>query len=257
MILRILPRGISLLLISLGSCLAAPADYWRFEGEEGGVCASADNSANAEAPLIQDEGQRQPVFSSEKPKLPNDVANRSSMEFRAENRTALAAADAKVADFGEGQPFTVECWINPKAYSEKEDVLKTILHKRGGDTTDMQAPKPGFQLLLKADHHIIFSAMAADGAGKALTSKTEIPLYEWTHVAVTRDAEGKFILYINGSKEDESRGPLPAALTNDGVLTVGANRFMMATPPFWEGLIDELRVSDSALASEQLLYAPQ
>lgn len=244
-------------LLTMVSCLASPVNYWRFEGKAGDMTGGENDSVSAGPALGQEAGDRHPQLTADAPKLPGGASNQSSMEFRQNNRTALAATDAKTGDFGQGQAFTVECWIKAQGYPTLKDVPLTILHKRGGDTTDLRAIKPGYQLLLGDDHRILFNATAVDGTAKSLASKSEIPLDVWTHLAVSRDASGKLVLYVNGTKEAESRGPLPASLDNDGLLNVGANRFMMAKPPFWQGLIDELRISDTALAPEELLYAPQ
>lgn len=251
------PRPVLFSLLALSPCAAAPVDYWRFEGSAGEVISSAENSVSGAPALVQTEGPRQPNLTSDCPKLPAGTANQTALECRQENRTALAAPGAEVADFGEGAPFTVECWVKPKAYPTTDDVFLTVLHKRGVGSNADQAQKPGYQLLLGSDQRITFGATANDGSAKALKSRSTLPLDTWTHLAVSRDAAGKLTLYVNGAKEDESRGPIPGSLTNDGVLCVGANRFMMAKPPFWEGLIDEVRISPVALEPGDLLYAPQ
>lgn len=250
-----LRRQILCSLLALSPCLAAPVNYWRCEGNSGDIASTAENTVGGGPALVQEDGQRQPVLTSECPKLPGGTENKTAAEFRQDNRTALAATDPKVGDFEAGQAFTIECWIKPRAYPTKDDIFLTALHKRGNNPEGSQ--KPGYQLLLGADQHMIFGANAIDGGAKALRSQSPIPLDTWTHLAITRDAAGKLIFYVNGVKEDESRGPLPTSMANDGLLTVGANRFMMAKPPFWDGLIDEVRISDTALEPGELLYNAQ
>jgi hypothetical protein len=251
------PHPALLLILSASACLAAPTDYWRFEGQEGTVYATAENSTSGGPALSQSEGPRQPNLTNDCPKLPSNTANQTSLECRQENRTALAASGPEVGDFAENTAFTIECWIKPRAYPTAENIYLTVMHKRGIGTSESQEQKPGYQIILGSDQHLTFGAVANDATSKAVKSRSTIPLDSWTHIAVSRDASGKISLYINGAKEDESRGPLPGSLTNDGVLTVGANRFMMAKPPFWEGLIDEVRISATALDPTDLLYTPQ
>ncbi|WP_168120818.1 LamG-like jellyroll fold domain-containing protein [Paenibacillus sp. HB172176] len=86
--------------------------------------------------------------------------------------------------------------------------------------------------------------------GSALASTSQIPLGEWTHVAVTSSGADKK-LYVNGQLEDSSASSSPYASTAG--MRVGMHKSPDATNEEWDGEIDDLRIYGKALSEAELL----
>ncbi|MEI6240252.1 MAG: family 16 glycoside hydrolase [Planctomycetia bacterium] len=94
-------------------------------------------------------------------------------------------------------PFTVEAWANLDAPIDNQDSLLAA-----DNLIDMNFYDGQFRVWTKAHHDIV-----------AARSKTTPD--SWTHYAVTRDAEGRFRIYIDGELDAESTNrettPYPGA----------------------------------------------
>jgi uncharacterized repeat protein (TIGR03806 family) len=69
---------------------------------------------------------------------------------------------------------------------------------------------------------------------------------EWVHLAATREQEtGTMSLYVNGILEATSSGANSLPLTDQSIITIGGGNF-------YQGLMDEIRIYDRALASGEV-----
>lgn len=252
-----LPVFCAALLLSASFLPAATLAYWRFDGEDGGQCDNVPNEVSGGPALEQEFGIRLPMYAADAPKLPKNEANKTSVLLTQDQRASLNLTDPKIGDFEEGKPFTVECWINPIAYGSTESLPLSILHKRGDVVPDGPHSTPGYFVALTSEGKISVRVDAGAEGAKGLSSKTSVPLDAWSHIALSRDEEGNLTLRVNGNVEAKSQGPLPASLSNNGALTVGAHRSMMSKAVFFNGYIDEVRISDANLPDEELLYTAQ
>lgn len=126
--------------------------------------------------------------------------------------------------------FTVSLWIYPQATSRS----RTILRKAGGDTDK------DYDFELFAARYPTFSF--GDGTqSEVLYSGSKLPLEQWTHVALTRDAT-EAAIYANGTRlVNQTYGFIPLA-TNHKLIIGGAS------PQPFEGKIDDVAIYDSVLS---------
>lgn len=235
---------------------AATLAYWNFDDtspEANTVVEVADVSANKIA--LHSVSSMAPASSS--PSIPSSPpgpsGNRRSLEFATRSRAGLTAGNAAKLNFGHGAPFTVECWINPRSYpAMAEKVQRVIVQKRGGDKTSKVFP--GYNLTLNGDGKAFFRAEGTEGGGKTAMTSGIIPLNEWTHVAVSRDTAGRFKVYVNGKLDNAVGGPpFAGSLENEGDFVIGYNRLARGQDFFFDGLVDEVRISDTDLKPDELL----
>jgi hypothetical protein len=175
----------------------------------------------------------------------------------------------------EGYGFAVEAWVAPGAYSISEwtgivhqseweaDVQKLLF--QGNDWDHMQVGekmKKGWFLGIDEFGHLGFS-IVIEGELINVTSLVTLPLYEWSHVAVSMIAEGTIHLYVNGMITDfkNVRGAYNAA---DRDIMIGRNDDAIGyvskhvvrpystfpSPLGFEGLIDEVSIYDKPLFPE-------
>lgn len=238
--------------LSVTPVSAETVSYWRLE-EASTPTEGYSNEVKGGVRLGAAD-QRQMAFPSGNvpTNLPAGLVNQNCAEFIPSQQSCLVPPDATVGDFKERGAFTIECWFYLREYPPTPQTQKSLFHKRANASAENTMPH-GYQMGVTADHILAFWAGTADGTGKALRSKSEIALNTWTHVAITRDTTGNFTLYLNGKQEDVSKGALPGSLASEGPLYIGANRFMRSKAPYWDGFIDEIRISDQALTPGQML----
>jgi hypothetical protein len=169
----------------------------------------------------------------------------------------------------EGYGFTVEAWVAPGAYSISE--WTAIVHQsewstdvqelwfQGRNWGEMQIGEKmqkGWFLGIDEFGHLGFF-IVIEGELIKVTSLETLPLYEWSHVAVTMIAEGTIKLYVNGEITDfkNVRGEYVAADRdiligrNDETIGYVSQHVVRPYSTFpsalgFEGLIDEVSVYD-------------
>lgn len=248
--MRITPCSISLLSAIL--CLrvtAQEAVHWDFEQPVAPKEFISVKDKSGKHELLQTDVYASPTASPlVRPSASDTVQNKQSAVFYYYNRQYLHAASAASLNVGPDAAFTLELWIHPRSYSESDasTVSATLVQKRGGAPTDPR--KPGYQLAINSEGKLIFRAEGKDSGAKTLVSNATAPLDKWTHVAVTRDTSGLFRLYINGQLDLTAGGPrFPGSLENDAEFQVGASRFVQHRTGFFDGQIDDLRLSPEEL----------
>jgi hypothetical protein len=257
--MRILRPLVILLSVPLFPCFATEEGiHWDFEQFTSrdkipdAIAGVKDKSGQLE--LTQPNAAVRPTISRITPTSPPGTAgNKQSALFSYDSRQYLQANSPQL-NIGADAAFTLELWVNPRTYSESNasTVSPTLIQKRGGEPTDTS--KPGYQLVMNHEGKIIFRAEGRDGGGKTLISNAMVPLDKWTHIAVTRDTSGLFRLYINGQIDIIAGGPrFPGSLENDREFLIGANRFVQHRTGFFDGMIDDVRLSPVELHPEAFL----
>ncbi len=126
-------------------------------------------------------------------------------------------------------PYTKEAWVYWKGSSNaySEIITKDVVQ--------------AFAITNSNKLHANFGNGSTWGSG--LNSTTSIPLNKWTHVAVTRDANGVVKLYINGIL-DASTATLSFNGSTSGVTLIGSKRWSNNTnyENFFNGAIDNIKV---------------
>jgi hypothetical protein len=230
--------------------------WWNFETTAAGehAMADVDDLSGNKLTLRSVSAQPPPTASAAVPASPpGPSGNQKSAEFSPAARTGLSTGAPEKLNFGAGSAFTLECWICPRAYAPPaEKVQRVIFQKRGGDRGAKTFP--GYNLTLNGEGKVAFRAEGVEGGGKTLISERPVPLNEWTHVAVTRDAGGRFRLYVNGKPDGAPAGPpFAGSLENDGDFVVGYNRMAHGSGFFFDGFLDDLRVTNTDLKPDELL----
>ena len=146
-----------------------------------------------------------------------------------------------------GSPFTLSLWVKPEALPP-DDHSAGILGKR----REFWQDKP-FVLLMGSDGALIVETGNGTENANAILQNV-LPLHRWTHIAVTHEAGGDRIIYING--EEKNRQPLRGTLAaNDQGVHLGyehgKDQPHIRRAPF-KGWMDEVRVYAAALSAEQV-----
>ncbi len=231
--------------------------YWNFEIVTGETTIASAVDTVSHLELKQENSGYQPTWDSLTPPCPPGTANNTKsagFSRQVKRHLILDANSAEKLNFGESTPFTIELWIHPLSYPtiDAPKVSSVILLKRGGAPTD--TIHPGYQLSMNAQGKLFFRAEGLVG-GKTLASTASIPLSKWSHLAVTRDFKGSFKFYINGQLDATSSGPLyQGSLSNNGDFILGSTPFAQGKDFFFDGYIDDIRISTLPLEPIDLLY---
>ncbi|MFC1716908.1 LamG domain-containing protein [Candidatus Poribacteria bacterium] len=136
--------------------------------------------------------------------------------------------------------LTIEAWVNMEEH--QADNIRIVCAYDAGVTK-------GYSLLLNASG--IISDYLNLGGWNQSTGTTQMPLGEWTHIAVTYDSKsGELKLYVNGEVDFETK--LGGKLTPRGMDPVYIGRLSAADPETPMGIIDEVRISDIARTQEEI-----
>lgn len=114
--------------------------------------------------------------------------------------------------------FTLECWVNPRAYGSYNWALNIDVTSFGLGTSG-------------ASGTLTYLVNNSSAAAAGVT----IPLNTWTHIALVRN-NGTYILYKNGTAVTTPQMVAPSS--NTGVFDIGRN----GSGEMWNGAIDEVRV---------------
>ena len=134
---------------------------------------------------------------------------------------------------GDVQPFTIECWVKMNQLSGRQQILNQY---KNGD--------PGRVLLQTNGKRPTFIL-----GNKTQTSKTELEVGVWTHIAAVRNENGKMFVYINGT--DDSSG----ASTSNTAALLGETDLLicnLASSTSFDGEVSELRVWATARTAAEI-----
>ena len=153
--------------------------------------------------------------------------------------------------------ITVAAWVNPRAIHTVSAgapmaAIVTKWAQNAGDTLDSDSY--GLWLVQNNNTINLFSAIHQLGGREPSVQGGNVPLNSWTHVAMTFDTTGQFVLYVNGQPVTSTSGPGQIFATNHNVLIGREDSFIIR--PF-DGLIDEVQIFSRALSAGdiQTIYA--
>ena len=237
------------LALSFHASFATTVGYWRFEEGSAGSAATGtgtilDSSGNG----FNGTSMNGPLYSSSVPVNPvprTDAANNLSLNFNGSSQFIYVPDEPA---FQLTQSLTLEAYVYIRSAPSGGD--REIIF-RGDDRVGLD---PYF--LGVANGNIDFNIENAQGL--TTTVSTAIPEYDqWLHIAATLDnASGNMGLYVNNTLEssivtaNRPFGPLQAnQIPGLGFgNTEDANYF-----EYFDGLIDEIRISNVALTPGQFL----
>ena len=142
-----------------------------------------------------------------------------------------------------GAPISVTMWIKPEAWADRA-AFTALLTK----TTEAWIGKP-FAFAIGDNGNLGF-----DGANGGGYSEPLLKMGEWQHVAVTFQAGGARVLYING-KEVSRTSAGPDLQDNEEPLIFGAEHGYNGpggNRSKYKGLMDEAAIYAAALTPEQI-----
>jgi PKD repeat protein len=155
-----------------------------------------------------------------------------ALSFNGSNNQ-VTVKDSASLDLTNG--LTLEAWVNPKTSTRGRTVI--LKEKPGGAV---------YNLYSSEDAHLPLASVFV-GDYRIISSKSQLPLNQWSHLATTYD--GKYQrLYVNG-KEVASRAQTGSIQTSGGALKIGGNGIW---GEWFSGAIDEVRIYNRALAVSEI-----
>lgn len=176
--------------------------------------------------------------------IPTPPSAVGSLFFNDANQFLQFPRDGVINLTDGASPFTIEAWIKPTSIRNPGlgDYGNIII----GDT-ESGGNNWSLQLL---NNKVSFYSYSTDFGGTFFTSNSQIPLNEWTHVAVSYNAlESILSIFINGVSDATFGEYYPPEIQNS-VITIG-NLFGNGSLPAsagayaYEGYITNLRINDN------------
>lgn len=234
---------------------AASADasilaYWRFEEGAENSIASGTGSISDSAGSFTGTPTGNPTYRSDigsNPVPTNGFANTRSLEFDGAGDFVLIADPTGVLN--PTTAFTVEFWM--RAGVQVADLETLVDHSHGF------VDQTGWAFQTDMSGAVRFAVGDGGPFHEAISSGTTIRDNEWHHIAGVFDSSNdgqELSLYVDGILRDTE--------DNGGALAVGNNRdveFGRASSGtftrFYDGFLDEIRISDEALLPSQFLFS--
>jgi hypothetical protein len=162
--------------------------------------------------------------------------------FNGTGGTYLTANDSALLDLPDR--YTLAAWVYPTAYPASD--LKTILSK-----------DENYELHITPAGKLYWWWTESGGTVRSITSQGNIPLNQWTHIAVVFDRTAtsqRQRIYINGVQESTTYLYGTAAQTNTDQLYIGSDVGYTsgAASRNFLGMIDEVYVYSGALGSSEI-----
>jgi hypothetical protein len=231
---------ISLAQLSFCSTVA----YYRFEdGSVGNLVTTAlDASGNG---LMGSLLSGTPVYSS-------DVASGVVPQTGAANTESLQIDYSDAVSFGYAFPLnytnaTLEYWIKPDDYWNRDaDVFWTTVSPGDSNRYNLY--------LYRASMSIDYRSQTGDIHELETSGGGTVPPGVWTFVAIVKEGN-VYRIYINGQLKSEATDPKPASPPTNTGWTINGRGALGTNCCQFSGYLDEVRLSDVALAPSQFLYA--
>ena len=152
----------------------------------------------------------------------------SSAYFNGSSSYIAGLSNNSILHFGTGD-FTFEAWV----YNQNTPQVQNSYWFGGSGNSDGLAIG-----IIQSNNY----ASVSVGTYGYLTTTTLVPQNQWTHYAVTR-ASGTITIWINGTSANTLSYPGSLNFTSQNL--IGA-RNDLASPCYWHGYIDEIRISNVA-----------
>lgn len=190
------------------------------------------------SPTATNEVTPNPTIASQYSSVVGGFCNAASFD----GRGVVTVGSSK--DFGYTTTLSASAWIYPTATNTGGDKLASIL---SNDTN--------YEFHLDGDRKLYWWWSAS-----TLTSNTQIPLNQWTHVAITMDSSqsgGRQRIYINGVQDSASnnwKGSLTANACPfyiGGDISTGSSCSLLPERNF-RGMIDEVKLYNFELSADEV-----
>lgn len=146
--------------------------------------------------------------------------------------------------------FTISAWAKVNSLPASQAYI--LVHDRQNADT---APNKHFEFRLANDGTLYSGWEASNGDDRAITYSDFWTDHgtNWVHLVMTRDSNGDGVLYVNGINQGTTSGSIETTNTDD--IMIGAIRStgsMGSEQLHFNGIIDEVRIYDRAISSEQV-----
>lgn len=240
--------GLGMMLVTPITSRAATVAYWRFEEGTSGSAAGdiLDSSGNG----LTGTAVNGPVYNSAVPvtTIPQTgAANSTCLNF---NGTSQRIFVPDYAQLALTHSFTIEAYVN--------------IHGQLGAANDIVFRGDDRQSNDPYSFNVIGNTLALEVTNSSNTSASvgaPIAYNTWIHVAgELDDATGKLSLFENGVLVNSITTSIRPFATLDPNSHPGVGIGNVQTPTYnqyFEGSMDEVRISDQALSPSQFLNAPE
>jgi hypothetical protein len=197
-----------------------------------------------------------PSFSADVPNATEFLAgeaNTLSLDFEQDDQNHVRIGDAASLDFG-ANPFTIEAWVKFETMPTGENAASTmpVVQKKviGAGDADLD-----YMFLAAAGSYgnaTTFNRLAIHLGSGIITSTLAIPDTDWHHISIALDPVTDTLRFTLDEQVDIRSTALTGA-ANAGPLIIGAHTNSTgAIDRSFEGLIDELSITDGFLALSEL-----
>ena len=227
--------------------------YYRFEGALGEDLPAEVTDETGQFTAIHIEGgdpDSSITYADSNPMMPGTSAEFYNDSWINNAGDTFLIPDSEGLDFGILDAFTIELFIYPASSGSGRtrrvfsEYIYAYIYLDGSNT---------FHAIRK---------WSVDGEWNEYITELTVPnfpLEEWSHVAMVWDADAsgdKFKLYVNGRLEGSASGTSARTVDSGAGFAIGGyQREDASTAQFFQGKIDEFRISTVALEPSELLNA--
>ncbi|MHC4528489.1 MAG: LamG domain-containing protein, partial [Planctomycetota bacterium] len=224
--------------------------YYRFDGTQGNDLPPAvtDDSGNSITFTKYTSGGGSVKYGESNPMIVDSTASADFDPCSGLFRLDTGEHDMLRLD---GKEYTIEMWVRPEVLTQEHDDIM-LIGKRGGYSWEVtiEDPEPGSNRSYNCMH---------GGKGLYMPDNTAME-GEWAHVAMVFDRytgdSNNLRLYLNGTVKDaerfENQNPPDSNMATIGMEETDGPGYT----GFMNGLIDEIRIHDIALAPGEFLLRP-
>jgi len=231
--------------------------YWRFDndgktaGQTAGMVRDESGYGN-DGSAVNSPLYSANVFASPVPRT--GAANTLSLDFERTQAQYITIPDDNTLDFGDTS-FTIEAWFKFESVPSDGDDMQWIVNKRGSG----QAKFSDYGVAFSGPGTINYGAtmegelVLARGNGSQIligSGLTCTDLASWHYVSVAFDADNNDVRFILDDATSIVHSELNASVNGQPLAIGGEVGFR-----YFDGLIDEVRISNAFLPVEDLLNA--
>jgi len=231
-----------LICFAVGQVNADTISYWRFEEGTNGVAASGADSILDSAFSNHGTPSGDPFYDADVP-VPTvpvtGMTNALSLLFDGSGDTVIIGTNAALDS---AAPFTTEFWMKSADTSSGQKLLVDKSHGFGDTTGWFFQSNPG-------SGFIDFGV--GNGSFPVVTSQSDLFDDQWHHIAGTYDGNS-IEMFVDGVSQAELVVGTYTSNTRD--IRIGSAR---NNGRFFNGRIDEVRISNTVLAPSQFLAVPE
>ncbi|BDS07185.1 hypothetical protein NT6N_22250 [Oceaniferula spumae] len=201
-------------------------------------------------------GSTSPVFS---PAVPNSTdyvlgaENTGSLDFEQDDQNYVQVADNRALDFG-NNPFTIEAWVKLETMPTGDNQASTmpLVMKKLTNTSDAALDYMFLAAAGSYGNATSFNKLALHLGSAIITSTLAIPDTNWHHISVAFNPNTNTVRFTLDDQSD-TQTTNATGTSNSGPLIIGAHFNSSGNiDSAFDGLIDELSITDGFLATSEL-----